>query len=121
MGYWRAGHLAQAKTELDEALKHGPNLPIVLEALAQMNLASGDIQAAEDYAKKSYSSTATTPQDMFCSERHLFVGGNLPKHVWSSWMHRNLLLMIRRYALISLRLMLVNGSGEKLRRNSKTL
>ena len=53
MAYSGAGHLGQAKSELEEALKYGSNMPIVLLALARMNLASGDIQAAQDYANQA--------------------------------------------------------------------
>src|ERR1700719_1786942 len=50
LAYWQSGSLAQANTELQEALHRSPGLPLALQSLAKLSLAQGDNSAAQTYA-----------------------------------------------------------------------
>jgi tetratricopeptide (TPR) repeat protein len=52
MAYWQSGSLAQANSELQEALHRSPGLPLALQSLAKLSLAQGDTSGAQTYARE---------------------------------------------------------------------
>jgi tetratricopeptide (TPR) repeat protein len=52
LAYWQSGSLAQANSELQEALRRSPGLPIALQSLAKLSLAQGHTYAAQTYAQE---------------------------------------------------------------------
>jgi tetratricopeptide (TPR) repeat protein len=52
LAYWQNGSLAQANTELQEALHRSPGLPLALQSLAKLSLAQGDTSGAQTYAQE---------------------------------------------------------------------
>jgi tetratricopeptide (TPR) repeat protein len=52
MAYGGTGSLGQANAELQEARKHAPNSPPILEALARLSLRLSDLASAQDYAQQ---------------------------------------------------------------------
>jgi tetratricopeptide (TPR) repeat protein len=47
LSYWQKGSFGQANSELQEALRISPGLPIVLQSLAQLNLSQGNASVAQ--------------------------------------------------------------------------
>jgi len=47
LAYWQAGNLGQANSELQEALKLSPGMPVALASLAQLNVAQNRLSEAE--------------------------------------------------------------------------
>jgi tetratricopeptide (TPR) repeat protein len=52
LAYWQNGNLGQANSELLEALKASPGMPMVLRSLVQLNLLQNHISEAQVYAQE---------------------------------------------------------------------
>ena len=57
LAYWQNDNLGQANSELLEALKVSPGMPLVLRSLVQLNLVQNHLPEAQLYAKELVQST----------------------------------------------------------------
>lgn len=73
MAYWKSGNTDQANTELQNALRITPGLPVALRALAQLNFSRGNYPVAQIYAQELVQSNSKNPAD------HLLLGETLFK------------------------------------------
>lgn len=71
MAYWKSGKADQANTELQNALRITPGLPVALRALAQLNFAQQNYPVAQIYAQELVQSNSKNPSD------HLLLGETL--------------------------------------------
>jgi tetratricopeptide (TPR) repeat protein len=53
MAFLRKGNVAEAKDELQEGVRVAPNVPQLLNSLAQLNLSVGESTVAQEYAERS--------------------------------------------------------------------
>jgi len=61
LAHWQNGNTAQAKSELQEALRVAPTMILALNSLAELNLSLGDLTVAQEYVQRSVQQNQANP------------------------------------------------------------
>src|SRR4029077_10503336 len=72
--HWQNGNSAQAKSELQEALRVSPSMILALNSLAELNLSLGDLTVAQEYAQRSVQQNQANPPSRLLLGRVLAQG-----------------------------------------------
>jgi tetratricopeptide (TPR) repeat protein len=74
LAHWQKGSTAQAKSELQEALRVAPTMILALNSLAELNLSLGDLTLAQEYAQRSVQQDQANPASRLLLGRVLAQG-----------------------------------------------